>query len=78
MKKQSANRRKLNKPDLNRYPKVWDRQRVEAVIAHYENQTDDQAVAEDQAAYDSTNSTMIQVPLKLVPAVLKVLARYAG
>ena len=31
--------------------------------------------AEDQAAYRSTTSTMIQVPLALVPKVEKLIAR---
>jgi hypothetical protein len=63
------------KNDRNRYPKGWDRQRVESVIAHYEKQTDEQAAAEDEAAYRSTTSTMIQVPLALVPKAEKLVAR---
>jgi hypothetical protein len=36
--------------DPNRYPKGWNRARVQALLDHYENQTDDEAVAEDDAA----------------------------
>ena len=63
------------KGDPNRYPKGWDQKRVEAVISHYEAQTDEQAASEDEAAYRSTTSTMIQVPLPLVPKVEKLIAR---
>jgi hypothetical protein len=66
------------KPDPNRYPKGWNRKRVQAVIAHYENQTDDQAIAEDQAAYHTPGSTMMQIPTALVPAVRKLLAKKVG
>ncbi len=34
----------------NKFPPDWDEQRVRAVIEHYERQTDDEAVAEYQAA----------------------------
>jgi hypothetical protein len=54
--------------DPNRYPKGWNRKGVQAVIAHYENQTDDQAIAEDQAAYHTPGSTKsAQAPLGIKP-----------
>jgi hypothetical protein len=53
--------------DRNRYPKGLDRRKVQAIIDHYEKQTDDQAVAEDEAAYRSVAITMIGVPVQLVP-----------
>ncbi len=67
--------RKLSRPDPNHYPKGWDRKRVETIISHYENQTDAEAISEDEAAYRSTTSAMIQVPLALVAKVEKLIAR---
>jgi hypothetical protein len=64
--------------DDNRYPKGWDRKRVAAVIHHYENQTDDEAIAEAEAAYNSVTTTMMQVPVELVPKVRKLIAKHAG
>ena len=64
--------------DPNRYPKGWDRQRVQKVLAHYENQTDEEAVAEDEAAWRDGSFAMIQVPIELVPAVQKLLSKRAG
>ena len=69
---------KTSRKDPNQYPKGWNRQRVEAVIAHYENQTEDEAVAEDEAALRDGAFAMIQVPLELVPKVQKLLAKRAG
>ena len=36
----------------NRFPPGWDEQRVRAVLEHYEAQTEEEAVAEDEAAYE--------------------------
>ena len=58
-----------------KYPAGWDEARVKRVLAHYEQQTDDAAVAEDEAAYESTTHTFIEVPVELVPAVRELLAK---
>lgn len=44
---------------LSRGPNL---RKMQAIIAHYENQTDDQAVAEDEAAYRGGNVTMMRRP----------------
>ena len=62
--------------DPNRYPPGWDRARVEAVIAHYDNQTEDEAVAEDEAMLRDQAQTTMQVPTELVPAVRELIARH--
>lgn len=58
-----------------KYPIGWDEARVRRVLAHYEEQSDDEAVAEDEAAYESTTHTAIEVPVDLVPAVRELLAK---
>jgi len=35
---------------LNRFPPGWDAERVPKILTHYEEQTEDKAVAEDEAA----------------------------
>jgi hypothetical protein len=64
--------------DPNQYSKGWNRKKVQAVLAHYENQTDHEAIAEDEAAWQRGAFAMIQVPLELVPKVQALLARHAG
>ena len=59
----------------SRYPAGWDEARVKRVLAHYEQQSDDEAVAEDEAAYESTTHTAMEVPVELVPAVRELLAK---
>ena len=58
-----------------RYPTGWDEARVKRVLAHYQQQSDDEAVAEDEAAYESTTHTAMEVPVDLVPAVRELLAK---
>ena len=58
-----------------KYPPGWDEERVKRVLAHYEQQADDEAVAEDEAAYESTTHTAMEVPVDLVPAVRELLAK---
>ena len=59
----------------SRYPKGWDEGRVKRLIEHYESQADDEAVAEDEASWESTTSTTMEVPIELVPAVRELIAK---
>ena len=59
----------------NRFPKGWDEERVKRVLDHYENQTQDEAVAEDEAAWEDPSQTFIEVPNQLVPVVRELLAK---
>ena len=42
------------------------------------NQTDDQAVAEDEAAYEDRTQSVMEIPVELVPLVRELLAKHAG
>ena len=71
-------RTRLAPKDANQYPRGLGREKVQAIIAHYENQTEDEAVAEDQAAYHNKSVTMMGVPVELVPKVQKLIAKRSG
>lgn len=58
-----------------RFPKGWDEERVRRVLEHYEAQSDAEAVAEDEAAYESTTHTAMEIPVELVPQVRELLAK---
>jgi len=70
-------KKKQSKQPPNRFPKGWDEAKVRAVIQHYENQSDDEAIAEDEAAYRRPTHTMMAVPVELVPAVQKLISKKA-
>ena len=54
---------------------LWDEERVRRVLEHYETQSDEEAVAEDEAAYEATSHTAMDVPVDLVPAVRELIAK---
>ena len=53
--------KKTTKPKkvVNRFPSGWDEKRVQQLIAHYENQTEEEAVAEQEAALAPDRTSMI-------------------
>lgn len=59
----------------SKFPPGWDEERVRRVLAHYEEQTDEEAVAEDEAALDDKSKTLMEVPNELVPAVRELIAK---
>ena len=59
----------------SRFPKGWDIERVRRVLESYESQTEDEAVAEDEAAWEDASHSFVEVPNELVPAVREMLAK---
>jgi hypothetical protein len=59
----------------NRFPKGWNEARVREVLEHYESQTEEEAVAEDEAAFRRRDQAVMVVPKGLVPAITKLVAR---
>ena len=59
----------------SRFPQGWDEERVHRVLAHYEQQTEEEAVAEDEASFDDTTQTVMEVPKELVPAIRELIAK---
>ncbi len=60
------------------YPPGWNESRVKRVLEHYECQSEEEAVAEDEAAYEDSNQTFIEIPNELVPEVRELLANRPG
>lgn len=40
------------------FPAGWDEDRVRRVLAHYEQQTEEEAIAEDEAAFECHSETV--------------------
>ena len=60
----------------SRFPLGWDEERVNRVISQYEQQTDEESVAEDEATFESETQTVMEVPNELVPSVRELIAKY--
>ncbi|CAN5613102.1 hypothetical protein BH23PLA1_BH23PLA1_44020 [soil metagenome] len=58
-----------------KFPPGWDEKRVKDLIDYYESLSEDEQVAEDEAAMkEQEGQTVITVPNKLLPAIRKLLA----
>ena len=57
------------------FPPGWDEERVRKVLEHYESQSEEEAVAEDEAADEDPKQTVMEIPTELVPAVRELLAK---
>ena len=60
----------------NSFPKGWDEKRVHKVLAHYESQSEEEAVAEDEAAYEDSKQTFMEIPNELLPEVRGLIAHH--
>jgi len=58
----------------SKFPPGWDEQRVRRVLEHYESQSEEEAVAEDEAGVSA--STVMNVPKELVPTVRELIAKH--
>ena len=59
-----------------KFPRGWDEERVRKVIANYEQQTEEEAVAEDEAVFQHSPQTVIEVPKELLPAIRELIAKH--
>ena len=55
-------------------PEGWDEVKMRRVVAHYEQQTESEAVLEDEAGIKSSE-TVMSVPHELVPKVREMIAK---
>lgn len=65
----------------SRFPAGWNEARVLRVLEHYDGQAEDEAVAEDEAAFRRRDQTVMVVPKPLVPAITRLIeqrGRQAG
>jgi hypothetical protein len=58
---------------MNQFPPGWDQERVERLLSHYESLTDEEQVAEDEAALEREEQTVVSIPTQLLPVVRKLL-----
>ena len=57
------------------FPPGWDESRAKRVLEHYESQSQYEALAEDEAAYEDSNQTFMEIPNELVPVVRELIAK---
>jgi len=72
----TATQKKASPMTQSKFLPGWDEARVRSLLAHYESQTDEEAVAEDEAAVEGGTDTVMTVPKPLVPAVRELIAKH--
>ena len=60
----------------SKFPAGWDEDRVRRVLQHYEQQSEAETIAEDEAAFEDPTQTTMEVPRELVPAVRELIAKH--
>lgn len=55
----------------NKFPLGWDDKRIKETLTHYKSQTEDEAVAEDQAAFEVADQTTMETPAEPASACRK-------
>ena len=59
------------------FPAGWDADRVQQLINHYEEMSEEELIAEDEAAADlPAGQTIVTVPVELMPAIRQLLAAH--
>ena len=61
---------------MTMFPEGWDEVRVQRLLEHYESLTEDEAVAEDEAGFEDTTWTVMEIPNELVPSVRALLSKF--
>ena len=56
------------------FPPGWDEERVQRLLQHYDSVSEDEEVAEDQAAFENATQTLMAIPKELAPAVRALIA----
>jgi hypothetical protein len=61
----------MNQP---KFPPGWDEEKVQRVLAHYEHQSEEDALLEDEAGIEPSD-TVMNVPHDLVPKIRELIAK---
>ena len=59
-----------------KFPPGWDEERVQRVLQHYEEQSEAEALAEDEASFDDQTQTAMEIPNKLIPIIRELIAKH--
>lgn len=59
----------------NKFPPGWSEERVREIVEHYECQSEAEALAEDEAAFEAAGQTVIEVPTELIPEIRAIIAK---
>jgi hypothetical protein len=59
-----------------KFPPGWNEDRVRKGLKHYEEQSEEEATAEDEGASEDRDQTFVEVPNDLLPEIRSLIARH--
>jgi hypothetical protein len=72
----SSPQEQKEKMKQRKFPPYWNSERVKKVLGHYESQSEEEALAEDEAAFEAVGQTVMEVPTELVPIIRELIAKH--
>ena len=72
--KHLVEQRERKMKDTSSIPPGWNEERVQRILQHYDSLTEDEEVAEDEAAFEDSTQTVMDIPKELVPTVRALIA----
>jgi hypothetical protein len=66
---------RTNRKTKQQFPRGWDEKRIKDVIDYYDRQTEEEELAEYEAAMKLDGQSVMLVPTKLVPESQRLIAR---
>jgi hypothetical protein len=66
----------MKQPAKQKLPRGWTEKKIRAVIAHYDQQTDEEAAGEIESAAEAPGETWMSVPTELVSAVTRLIEEH--
>jgi hypothetical protein len=70
-----ANAKKETQMKQTKYPAGWNERKVRRVLRHYDSQTEGEAIAEDETAFELKDQAVMVVPKKLVSEITRLIER---
>ena len=58
------------------FPPGWDAEKVKALAEYYDSQSDEEAIAEAEAALETEGQTLVMVPSELMPTIRALIAKH--
>jgi len=65
----------MKKSKKQKLPRGWTEERIRKLAEHYDHQTEDDQVAEHEAAFQAEGQTVMVVPTELVPEIVKLIGK---
>jgi hypothetical protein len=75
MKRQTT-KAKVNRAVKQRFPRGWNQKRVQKLIGYYDKQTEDEELAEYEAAMEVNGQSVLLVPTELVPEIRRFIRNH--